>query len=372
MLYLHIPFCRQACHYCNFHFSTSLKYEEEMIDAMVKEIESRKDYLEDKNLKSIYFGGGTPSILKDHLIRKLFETIHKNFSVDPDAEITFEANPEDISQDKLKSWHDQGINRLSIGIQSFNQQDLDWMNRIHNIKQSEQALDLVDQFGKIEYSMDLIFGSEPTTDPIWMDNLERTIARKPSHISCYALTVEENTPLHHFVTKGNKKEATQEKLSRQFYQARKMLTDVGYDHYEISNYSLPNKNAVHNTNYWKSKPYLGIGPAAHSYNKTSRSWNFANNATYIKSINENNTAEVAEQLSDKDRYNEFVMTRLRTKWGVDKAELNLNFSTEFSDHFKQEVKTSILAGLILESESTFALSEKSLIIADTVSSNLFY
>ena len=372
MLYLHIPFCRQACHYCNFHFSTSLKYEEEMIGAMVKELEYRRDYLEDKNLSSIYFGGGTPSILKNALLEKLFKAIRDNFNISKDAEITFEANPEDIDIDKLKFWHSQGINRLSIGIQSFNQADLDWMNRVHQVDQSEKALDAVDQFGKMEYSMDLIFGSETTNDEIWLNNLRKTIDRRPSHISCYALTIEENTPLHHFVTKGKKQEAPQEKIKTQFYQGRKILTEAGYDHYEISNYSLPNKNAVHNGNYWKSKPYLGIGPAAHSYNRKSRSWNFSNNATYIKSINENKTAEVSEILSEQDQYNEFVMTRLRTKWGVNKQELNSNFGNKFYNHFLKEVKESIQDGRIIETESTFALSEKSLIIADTVSSNLFY
>jgi len=377
MLYLHVPFCRQACHYCNFHFSTSMKYENEMIEAMIKELEYRKDYLEDKKLSSIYFGGGTPSILNSDLLSRLFEGIRKNFEILGDAEVTFEANPEDITIEKLEFWHSIGINRLSIGIQSFAQADLDWMNRIHSIEQSDHALDLVDKFGKLDYSMDLIFGSETTSDEIWLNNLQRTIKRRPSHISCYALTIEENTPLHHFVTKGKKKESPQEKIKTQFYQARKILIEAGYDHYEISNYSLPGKNAVHNGNYWKSKPYLGIGPAAHSYNRKTRSWNFANNATYIKSISENKTAEVSEELSEQDQYNEFVMTRLRTKWGVNKNELLTHFSNKFTEHFLQEVQASIQEGYITEvinaeGESTFALSEKSLIIADTISSDLFY
>ena len=343
-----------------------------MVDAMIKEISYRKDYLEDKNLSSVYFGGGTPSILGEDHLSRIFDAIRKQFNIVDGAEITFEANPEDISQDKLQSWHSLGINRLSIGIQSFHQVDLDWMNRIHNIQQSENALDLVDAFGKLDYSMDLIFGSETTTDEIWLDNLNRTIARKPSHISCYALTIEESTPLQHFVTKGKKKESPQETIKIQFYLGRKLLTEAGYDHYEISNYSLPGKNAIHNGNYWKSKPYLGIGPAAHSYNKDSRSWNFANNATYIKSINENQTAEVSEQLSEQDQYNEYIMTRLRTKWGVNKQELIANFSAKYTDHFFEEVQKGIKEGFIIENESTFALSEKSLIIADTVSSDLFY
>ena len=349
-----------------------MKYENEMIEAMIKELKYRQDYLEDKNLSSIYFGGGTPSIINDKLLARLFEAIHSHFNIMDKAEITFEANPEDINLEKLEWWNSLGINRLSIGIQSFNQADLDWMNRIHNVNQSEQALDLVDQFGKMEYSMDLIFGSEPTTDEVWKDNLSRTIERKPSHISCYALTIEENTALHHFVTKGKKKEAPQEKIKTQFYQARTLLQQAGYDHYEISNYSLPDKNAVHNGNYWKSKPYLGIGPAAHSYNVKSRSWNFAHNATYMQSINENKSAEISELLTPQDQYNEYIMTRLRTKWGIHKKELNTDFEKKFSDHFYKEVQESIKNGFIIDNESTFALSEKSLIIADTISSDLFY
>lgn len=343
-----------------------------MVHAMIKEMEFRRDYLEDKSLQSIYFGGGTPSILDDELLADIFKSIHRNFDIGDHAEITFEANPEDITQDKIEFWHSLGINRLSIGIQSFHQADLEWMNRIHNIEQSEAALNLVDDFGKLEYSMDLIFGSETTSDDIWIKNVKRTIDRKPTHISCYALTIEENTALKHFVKKGEKKEAPQEKIRTQFYQARNLLTEAGYDHYEISNYSMPGKNAIHNSSYWKSKPYLGIGPAAHSYNKKSRSWNFANNATYIKSIDENKSAEVSEQLSEQDQYNEFIMTRLRTKWGINKEELKASFERRFSDHFFQEVQNGIKQGFITESESTFALSEKSLIIADTVSSDLFF
>jgi len=348
-----------------------------MIDAMIKELEYRKNYLEDKKLSSIYFGGGTPSILNNELLGKLFAAIREQFEIGDSAEITFEANPEDISIEKLEYWYSLGINRLSIGIQSFAQADLEWMNRIHSIKQSQDALDQVDAFGKMEYSMDLIFGSETTTDEIWLENLQKTIDRKPSHISCYALTIEENTPLHHFVTKGKKTESPQDKIRSQFYQAREILIKAGYDHYEISNYSLPGKNAVHNSNYWKSKPYLGIGPAAHSYNRKTRSWNFANNATYLKSISENKTAEVSEELSEQDKYNEYVMTRLRTKWGINKEELLNNFSSKFTDHFLHEVQAIIQEGFITETfiaenESTFALSEKSLIIADTVSSDLFY
>lgn len=372
MLYVHIPFCRQACHYCNFHFSTSLKQEEEMIQAMVKEIEFRKDYLASEPLTSIYFGGGTPSLLQDKFLSQIFEAIHAHYTISPQAEVTFEANPEDISLAKLKFWKSVGINRLSIGIQSFHQEDLELMNRIHSVSQSISALDIVDEFGELDYSMDLIFGSDTTSDLIWRKNVEMTIARKPSHISCYALTVEENTALHHFIKQGKRNESPEEKLRGQFYTGRKMLLEAGYDHYEISNYSLPNKNAVHNSNYWKSKNYMGIGPSAHSYNGESRSWNLANNAHYMNAISNIKSAEVKEILSEDDKYNEFIMTRLRTKWGIKKSEIENLFQKQYTDHFEKEIAGLLDSNLIIENSDTFTLSEKALIIADSVSSELFY
>ena len=372
MLYIHIPFCRQACHYCNFHFSTSLSAEDEVVSAILIELDSRKTYLGSKALTSVYFGGGTPSILKDDSLRQIFDSIHKHFEIEKNAEITFEANPEDINKEKLEFWHSLGINRLSIGIQSYHEEDLQWMNRIHSAKQSEEALDAVEEFGKMEYSLDLIFGSETTSNIVWEKNLSKVIKRRPSHISCYALTVEENTALHHFIKKGTKKDSPHQKIKDQFYLARKLLMDAGYSHYEISNYSLENKEAAHNSNYWKSKHYLGIGPSAHSYNGTSRSWNLANNAHYIDAIKTNKNAEVKEVLSLEDQYNEFVMTRLRTKWGIKKAELESLFQENFVQHFYKEVKTLIDSELIEEHSDTFTLSEKALIIADSVSSDLFF
>lgn len=343
-----------------------------MISSMVKEIESRKAYLGDQALSSIYFGGGTPSLLKDDSLTQIFASIHKHFNIEENAEVTLEANPEDISLEKLELWNSLGINRLSIGIQSYHDEDLKWMNRIHSVKQSEEALDLVDGFEKMEYSLDLIFGSDTTSNELWIKNVEKAIERQPSHISCYALTVEENTALHHFIKKGIKKDSPQEKIKDQFYIARKMLTKANYIHYEISNYSLENKHAVHNSNYWKSKHYLGIGPSAHSYNGVTRSWNLANNAHYLSAIDTNNNAEVIEELSTKDKYNEFVMTRLRTKWGINKSELESLFSERFTQHFYNEMKVLKDSELILEHSNTFTLSEKALIIADSVSSDLFY
>ena len=339
---------------------------------MTKELIARKSYLKSEPLTSIYFGGGTPSILEDEHLALLFETIHTHFKVSSNAEITFEANPEDINLAKLKFWNSLGINRLSIGVQSFHDKDLKWMNRIHSVSQSQEALDLVDSFGKMEYSMDLIFGSETTSMEDWIINLEKTIERKPSHISCYALTVEENTALHHLIKKGSKKESPQMKIKEQFYVGRNKLMEAGYIHYEISNYSLEGKHAVHNSNYWKSKHYLGIGPSAHSYDGNSRSWNLANNAHYMNAIDSNKNAEVREELGPTDIYNEYVMTRLRTKWGINKNEFESSFQDEYIKHFHKELPALLDAGFIVESNDTFTLSEKALIIADNVSSDLFF
>lgn len=343
-----------------------------MVHSIVKEISHRKDYLTNKELTSIYFGGGTPSILQDKHLSEIFNSIHRHFDLSKEAEITFEVNPEDINLSKLEFWYSLGINRLSIGIQSFYQQDLKWMNRIHSVDQSTQALDLVDSFGKMEYSLDLIFGSDTTTNEMWKENLRLATERKPSHISCYALTVEDNTALDHMIKKGSKKESPQEKVKDQFYMAREFLMAAGYEHYEISNYSLPGKNATHNSNYWKSIEYLGIGPSAHSYNKESRSWNLANNAHYLSAIEENKNAEVIELLSDSDKYNEFIMTRLRTKWGIKQSNLENLFSQKFVKHFETEAQILLNQSLLVEEEGTFTLSEKALIIADTVASDLFY
>lgn len=343
-----------------------------MVKAIIKEIDTRKNYLDSNLLSSIYFGGGTPSILTKEQLGLIFNSITKHFKIDSNTEITFEANPEDITYDNLCFWNELGINRLSIGIQSFHQEDLTWMNRIHNVDQSIKALDLVDDFGKLDYSMDLIFGSESTSNKNWETNLQMTIDRKPSHISCYALTVEENTALHHHVKKGTKKESPQQKIKSQFYLARKFLQEAGYEHYEISNYSLPGKNAVHNSNYWASKSYLGIGPAAHSYNGISRSWNLSNNIHYIKAIAEHDNAQVSEQLTETDKYNEFIMTRLRTKWGINKKEILQNFNAKYNQYFNSEVQSLIQSKLIIENKDSFTLSESALIIADRVSSELFY
>ncbi len=366
-IYIHIPFCRQACHYCNFHFSTSLKYEDDLVNAICTEIINRKSYVETDKIKTIYFGGGTPSLIKDENLALIIDTLEKHFDLSEVLECTLEANPEDITKDKVTFWKSIGVDRLSIGIQSFHAVDLEWMNRVHSVDQAQNALRIANECG-ISFSADLIFGSATTTDEMWMDNLNRMKAYNPDHLSCYSLTVESQTALHTLIKKGKLKSPQDETIARQFYLTRDFLISNGYDHYEISNYSLPNKNALHNTNYWKSESYLGIGPSAHSYNQGTRSWNIANNAKYINLIKEGKSVYESETLSKSDVYNEYVMTRLRTKFGCTLEEIDDNFK----DYFLSMIQKQIDLNHIYLKDNSYRLTEKAMVISDHVSSELFY
>src|SRR6266542_127154 len=275
-IYLHIPFCRQACTYCNFHFTTSLRYKNDLVKALAKEAEMEKEYLQGEEISTIYFGGGTPSILDIYDLRLLIDDLFKNYSVAPNAEITLEANPDDISSDKLKAWKDIGINRLSIGVQSFFKEELRWMNRAHNAELAVNSLLLaVKEFDNI--TVDLIYGSPLLTDEMWKQNVERAIEFNIPHLSCYALTVEEKTPLHKLINTNKTQNVDDEKQARQFLLLMQWLKERGYEHYEVSNFAKPGFRSRHNSSYWKREKYLGLGPSAHSYNGSERRWNIANN-----------------------------------------------------------------------------------------------
>ena len=376
-LYLHIPFCKQACNYCNFHFSTSLKQEDRMVDAICREIELRKTYLKKTPLSTIYFGGGTPSIISNSNLEKIFHCIHKYFTLENNIEITLEANPDDINTSKLDHWKSMGINRLSVGLQSLHQEELSWMNRAHDISECYTALELISSDSDMEYSVDLIFGVHLSTIQSWKENLKIICSYMPNHISCYALTVEPNTALFHTVRK-NKENLPSDDLSKdQFYLADEILGTHGYDHYEISNYALGDQYAKHNTSYWKSKPYLGIGPSAHSFDGFSRSWNAANNAFYMNAIlDENKVLNKSEDLSLRDQYNEYLMTRLRTKWGCSPIEIVQQFGDDYFDHFQVSISHFIQNGTLelLEDKKMnrhYILNKKEWIVADQVISELF-
>jgi len=370
-IYLHIPFCKQACHYCNFHFSTSLKYRKEMVAAICKEIEHRVDYLPAGPIETIYFGGGTPSILNEEELAEIFATLQKHYIISPDAEITLEANPDDLSEIRLKTLKDSPVNRLSIGVQSFFQKDLVYMNRAHDAQEAERSIQLAQDFGFKNISIDLIYGSPTTTNEQWAANVDKLIRCKIPHLSCYALTVEPGTALDHFIKKGTSLPVDEDKAARQFTYLMDTLEAAGYEHYEISNFCLPGQHARHNTNYWRGVPYLGVGPSAHSFDGPSRQWNVANNANYIKAIDNKTVFFEKEILSPADQHNEYIMTALRTKWGVDLSFLEERWGKEVAQEFATGMAAIVDRGEAEQEGTIFRLTKRGRLLADGIAAGLF-
>ncbi|MEZ4984072.1 MAG: radical SAM family heme chaperone HemW [Saprospiraceae bacterium] len=374
-IYLHIPFCKQACHYCNFHFSTSLRYKGEMVAAIARELVGRKDYLPDEPLRSIYFGGGTPSLLAAEDIGLLMDTIYTHFNVASGAEITLEANPDDITPAHLRLWKDNTINRLSIGVQSFHEEDLLYMNRAHNANEARNSIEMAQEVGFHNLTVDLIYGAPTTTDEVWANNVQTLLALGVSHISSYALTVEPKTALEHLIRHQKAAPLDEAQSARQYEYLMKVLTTHGFLHYEISNFALPDHLAVHNSSYWRGAPYLGVGPSAHSFNGQSRQWNIANNAHYLRAMSEDNNWQEAgegvlfekETLSATDRYNEYVMTGLRTIWGVNLQQVE----QPFRQHFLENAQAYISKKMIHKYEDIYTLTTKGKLLADKIASDLF-
>jgi len=372
MFYFHIPFCKQACHYCDFHFSTSLKYKEELLDAMLKEIELRASYLKDKKVESIYFGGGTPSILKASEIDRLIGQVAKYFEISLDAEITLEANPDDLDKKKVQELRNTEINRFSIGIQSFYEEDLKWMNRAHNAEEAKSSIMRVQDAGFENITCDLIYGFPLLTDNKWKNNMQQLIDLDIPHISSYSMTVEKKTALAHMINKGKTPALNEEQSAEQMLLLIDTLTNAGYEHYEISNFAKPDKYARHNSNYWKSKSYLGIGPSAHSFNGTSRSWNIANNALYIKGIQTSELPLETEQLSTNDRFNEYVMTSLRTKWGIDQKYVQKEFGDDYLNSILKNIEEYVYNKEVnISEEGIITLSPSGKLLADQIAAELF-
>ncbi|MEC3874672.1 radical SAM family heme chaperone HemW [Chryseobacterium salviniae] len=372
MIYIHIPFCRQKCSYCNFHFSTSLNFKDEMLAAMKKEIFLRKDELQNKNLQSLYFGGGTPSILSPDEIKSLIDEVLKYFSFENDIEITLEANPDDLDKTFLKGLADSPINRLSIGTQSFFEADLKLMNRVHTANEAEDSIKRSQDFGFENLSIDLIYGSPTSNLEIWKENLNKTIALEVPHISSYALTVEPKTALENWISKGKVISPKEEEQNREFYYLSDFLKNNGFEHYEVSNFAKPGFYSRHNSSYWKYKEYLGIGPSAHSYNGfDKRSWNVANNQQYIKKLQSGILAKEEEILSQKDQFNEMMMIGLRTIWGVDLNSLNEKFNGEIMEYFHKEIKSKLEEGILIIEDNHLKIPEKHWFMADGIAADLF-
>jgi oxygen-independent coproporphyrinogen III oxidase len=370
-IYIHIPFCKQACNYCNFHFVTSLRRKNELIAAIVHEISltPNPDVIE-----TIYFGGGTPSLCTKDDIQSIIEEIRSVYNVSPAAEITIETNPDDITIEKLNEWKELGINRLSIGIQSFFEEDLVWMNRAHNALQSKECIEMALQSGFTNMSIDLIYGIPLLTDEKWKQNVETAIAYNIPHLSCYALTVEPKTPLQKLITEKKKEDIDSEKQARHFLLLMDWLSQAGYEHYEISNFAKPGMRSLHNSSYWSGKNYLGFGPAAHSYDGNSRRWNIANNTIYIESINKDIIPSEKEELTVTMRVNEYIMTSLRTIEGMDftkvAAFLNNEVRSEKDDIVKAAEKF-IGSGKMIAENNFFKLTNEGRLMADGIAAELF-
>lgn len=366
-IYIHIPFCKQACHYCNFHFATSLRRKNELVAALLSEIEQRKDYLEDEVIQTIYFGGGTPSLLQIEDFRSLIDKITTLFKVEGNAEITIEVNPDDIDEEKLKEWKSAGINRLSIGIQSFFNEDLQWMNRAHNAEQAVSSLQSAKRFFD-NISIDLIYGTPFLTNEKWKQNVETAISFNIPHLSCYALTVESKTPLYKLIKQQKVENIDPDKQSEQFLLLMQWLEEAGYDHYEISNFAKPGSRSRHNSSYWSGEKYLGIGPSAHSFDGKSRQWNVSNNNIYIDSISKGIIPFEKEILSETQKLNEYIMTSLRTEQGLD---LKLIFGSA-SLELHAASRKFINRELMFEEDHHLKLTKQGKLLADGIAAELFF
>jgi oxygen-independent coproporphyrinogen-3 oxidase len=371
-IYIHVPFCRQACHYCNFHFSTNLALQNDFIAALLKEIEWRADYLNGEPIETIYFGGGTPSLLPVSAIAEIVEFINSRFTISQDPEITLELNPDDMSADLLTGWKLAGINRLSIGVQSFFTDDLLWMNRTHDADQAIRAISQVRSAGFDNYSLDLIYGLSGLTDEKWGKNLQRAITLHPAHISCYALTVEPKTALYKMIELKKTPDVDPEKQARQFLTAIRELEAAGFEHYEISSFAQPGKRSRHNSSYWQSKKYLGLGPSAHSFDGTTRQWNIANNALYIKAIFSGGPLFEFESLSPKDVLNEYIMTSLRTMEGLDLEHVANHFGKEKESLLENNAAIYIRANQMERSRGKLVLTKNGKLFADGIAAALFF
>lgn len=369
-IYIHIPFCKQACHYCDFHFSVSLKKRDEMVAALIREIQLRKDEPEGELVETIYFGGGTPSLLSIEEINLLIDAVYQNYMVTDKPEITLEANPDDLSNEKITELAASRINRLSIGIQSFFEADLKLMNRAHNAAEVRNCLQFaVGHFDNI--SIDLIYGIPGMDNQKWQENIAMALSFGIPHISSYALTVEPKTALHTFVKKGIIPQPDDEEAREQFQILADTLAKKGFIHYELSNFGKQGYFSQNNTAYWLGKKYLGIGPSAHSYNGQIRSWNVANNALYLKAIAENRLPSEHETLSPTDRYNEYIMTGLRTIWGVSLDRVESEFGTSYLDYLQRQSEKYLADGLLSLTDNVLRTTPKGKFLSDGIASDLF-
>ncbi len=370
-LYLHIPFCKQACHYCDFHFSTNQEKKLEMIHAFIREIELQKDYLNGESINTIYFGGGTPSLLTPEELRLLMDGILKYFSVSPSTEITLEANPDDLTKEKLLQLKELGINRLSIGIQSFDDEVLQFLNRAHDSTTAEKCVELARNAGFDNISIDLIYAIPNQDHTAWTKNIEHALVLKPNHISSYSLTIEEKTAFGRWAASGKLKVMDDEFAAAQLILLVDKLEEKGFEQYEVSNFALPNFQSQHNSSYWRQQKYLGIGPSAHSYNGVSRQFNISNNHLYLKSIQENSIPATLEVLTQAEMINDYLLTTLRTSWGANLRTLEENFNYNLMIEHELYIKSLAAKGLAQIENGILILTKAGKLFADKIASDLF-
>jgi oxygen-independent coproporphyrinogen-3 oxidase len=369
-IYIHIPFCKQACHYCDFHFSTNLDRKEQMVESIIEELKLRKDYLQEKSVKTIYFGGGTPSLLSANQIEKILDTIYINYECELE-EITLEANPDDLGNDNLSDWRRLGIDRLSLGIQSFDPAVLSFYNRTHSAIESKVAIENARKAGFEKFSLDLMYGFPAANHQIWENDLAIAIDQDPGHISSYALTIEPKTTLENWTKSKKFIPATEDFVATQFEILQDATEKAGYIQYEVASFGKPNQFALHNTNYWKGVPYLGVGPSAHSFDGKIRGSNPANNSAYLKSLGTQIIPFQTEELSENDLVNDYLLTGLRTIWGIDFDQI---LQVHQIDLF--QVKKTILArmeeqGWLVWKHKNLSLSKSGKLIADSIAQALF-
>lgn len=369
-LYIHIPFCKQKCTYCNFFSIASIRLKSEFITSLIQEIESRKLELENQSIETIYFGGGTPSILNTDEIKQILKTIFQCYSVITDPEITLEANPDDLTEPYLLALKETKINRLSIGIQSFDDNILKQLNRRHSRLDALNAIATAQQIGFKNISIDLIYGIPNQKDSQWIENLEIATKLKIPHLSCYALTVEEGTMLERMIAKGKAPIPTEMEIVRQFDQLMDFAKQHSYHHYEISNFALNTQESKHNSAYWNGTPYLGFGPGAHSYTGINRRWNQSNLKLYIEGIKSNNVISDTEYLTETDHYNEYLMTALRTSNGIDLEYMHDKFNKEFNEYFNQQLN-KLDSSLFALKNQQITLTRKGIHLADFITRELF-
>lgn len=369
-IYIHIPFCKQACHYCDFHFSTSMGKKEAMVSALQKELVLRRDEFKYELIETLYFGGGTPSVLSLGELQSLIDTVCENYQVSNAPEITLEANPDDLSMEKLKALAESPVNRLSIGIQSFFEKDLKLMNRAHNAKEAEDCIVQAKKyFGNI--SIDLIYGIPDMSNARWKQNIDKALALETPHISSYALTVEPNTALASFIKKGIVKNVDDAVAQAHFHILSETLEASGFENYEISNFGKPGYFSRNNTAYWQQKKYIGIGPSAHSYDGKRRGWNINNNPKYLKAIENGELPMETEILSTTDKYNEYVMTGLRTIWGVSLDRIASEYGKKYREYLLKQAEKYMEEHLLYLDGEILMTTKKGRFLADGIASDLF-